>query len=73
MLSFRRGGNDFNPGPESDISQLVEIMISAIRDLKSMSKELKYSNWLKMIELKSKGLYDHKQMAEDFKHFGLES
>lgn len=73
MLYSRRGGLEDSSSSNKDLGEFVEVIITALRDLRAMSKELKYSNWLKMIELKSQGLYDHQQMAEDFKHFGLEA
>ena len=73
MYSWKRSGFDDGSQQNSDIDGLVTILMKAIRDLGSINKELKYSNWLKMIELKANGLYDEDQLKQDLKHFGLES
>jgi len=73
MFSSRFGGNESSPFPDHDITALAEMLLKAIQDLGSIQKELKYSNWLKMIELKSKGLYDENQLRQDMNHFGLET
>jgi hypothetical protein len=73
MFSSRFGGNGGSPFPDPDFSGLADLLLKAIQDLGAMQKELKYSNWLKMIELKAKGLYDEDQLRKDLQHFGLES
>jgi hypothetical protein len=60
------------PLPNRDLSAFVELVLQVLRDLHAIHKEVKYSNWLKLIELKSNGLYDECRMKDDFKHFGLE-
>ncbi|GEM_PF-2633408 len=73
MYSFHRRDLD-NGGSsrERDLEGLAEVLLTALKDIKSMGKELKYANWLKIIELKAQGLYDHKQLKEDLQHFDLD-
>jgi hypothetical protein len=56
----------------SDLERFSEILIATLKDLHSINKELKYMSWLKMIELKSKGMYTDEQMIKDFKDFELD-
>jgi len=56
----------------TDLERFMEILIATLKDLHSMNKELKYLSWLKMIELKSKGMYTDEQMIKDFKDFELD-
>ena len=72
MYSFDRGGFGEGSFRGHDLDGLADLILNALKDLKSINKELKYSNWLKLIELKSQGLYDHKQLKEDVEHFGLD-
>lgn len=73
MYTWKRGGLGDGPPRENDLDGLTEILLDAMKNLGSINKELKYSNWLKMIELKSKGLYDENQLRQDMNHFGLEA
>ncbi|MHC4598835.1 MAG: hypothetical protein ACYS47_07515 [Planctomycetota bacterium] len=73
MFSWNRGGLGDGAFRENDLDGLAEYLLTALRKLGSINKELKYSNWLKMIELKSKGIYDENQLKQDMKHFGLEA
>jgi hypothetical protein len=73
MYSWKRGGLGDGAFRENDLDGLTEFLLTALKNLGSINKELKYSNWLKMIELKSKGIYDEDQLKQDMKHFGLEA
>ncbi len=55
-----------------DLDRFTELLIATLKDLHSINKELKYLSWLKMIELKSKGMYNDEQMIKDFKDFDLD-
>ncbi|MHC5079742.1 MAG: hypothetical protein ACYTHN_12030 [Planctomycetota bacterium] len=73
MFTWKRGDLSGWPQRENDYDGLAEFLLNTLRNLHSINKELKYSNWLKMIELKAKGLYDEAQLKQDLRHFGLES
>ena len=72
MFTPRWKGSEPERGPTNDLAVFSELILQVLKDLGSINKELKYSNWLRVIELKSSGLYDECQMREDFKQFGLE-
>jgi hypothetical protein len=59
--------------PKNDLNVFAELVLQLLRHLGSINKELKYANYLRVIELKSAGLYDDDQLREDVKQFGLES
>jgi hypothetical protein len=74
MYSFYRNSHGETAGGSGnlDLDRFSELIIATLRDLHSVNKELKYLNWLKMIELKSKGIYTDEQMIKDFKDFELD-
>ena len=57
---------------QDQLERFTELVIATLKDMHSINKELKYLNWLKMVELKSKGIYSDEQMIKDFKDFELD-
>jgi hypothetical protein len=72
MFAPRWKDPDGDAGPSGELAVFAEVILQVLRDLASIRREIQYSNWLKVIELKSNGLYDDEKMRDDLKQFRLE-